>query len=271
MENYSVLYYAKWAIDSLIEDDRFSAGQQFRDTQRDALFAHAQHLNREDLSVEERLRFIFEIAQGIGKTPLELAIIGRIQTLAKQDGHTPKALLIVPTELLMNQTYNKIKQFVPEMLESTGRYGAEHRDLSHDMTIIISDSFMSLIEAGVINPDTYKIIVSDEGHNETSIRRVNNLTSTFEGTTDTLFLTMTATADFDQEKSVELTHGDHRFSRGMVEAIKNGEELSFICFALCHPPYNRNKRQQQMVLQDLIMKCESKLGLIFQSCIMPMM
>ena len=225
MKPEQLLKYMIRGVESLIQQGKFPGGQEYRQSQIDALHAYHEHMTRTDLSLDERLQFIFEIATGIGKTPLEVAIIHMAQVHARQDGQVLKAALVVPTELLMDQTYDEAAKFTPDMVANIGRYGGDFRELDFDTTIIISASFLRLVESGKINSDTHQIIVSDEGHNETSERRVDATHTFFDDRT--LRLSVTATGDYDEEKSVSLTHGAHRFERPFTEGVKLGELSSY--------------------------------------------
>lgn len=226
LEGRQVLDYVLRGVETLIQRGSFPAGQLFRPTQADAFQAYVEHLKREDLSIADRLQWFFEIATGVGKTPLEISIVYEAQKNARQDGQLLRAGLVFPTRLLMNQTYSKIRQFAPDMLAWTGRYGDRHKQLDQDTTLFVSDSFLDLVETGEVSSKTHGIVIFDEGHNETSERRVENTYKYFDERT--LRISVTATKDYDEEKSVELTHGKHGFSRHFPESVALGELSTYV-------------------------------------------
>lgn len=224
MQAKQLLTYLQQGVDALVERDAFKGGQIFRETQRMGFRAYAEHLHRDDLPLEDRLRWYFEIAQGVGKTAMQLAIVDAAQAAARQDGRRLRALLTVPTRQLLNQTFDEIAEYVPGLTERTGRIGDRFSEPGRDLTIIVSNSKLRLVEEGVIGADTIDLAIEDEGHNETSMRRVSNMRVAFA---KTALISFTATADYDQGKGVHLTHGPHGFTRRLAETIRSGENAAY--------------------------------------------
>jgi len=121
----------------------------------------------------------------------------------------------------MLQMQRRAKEFVPSMLPDIGFYSGKAKDLSHDITFTMSESFIQLVEAGRVNSSTHHLIVSDEGHNEISVRRVQEYKRAF--TPETALVSATATGAYNTMKSIALTHGSYGFERDMIECIENGE------------------------------------------------
>ena len=220
----TLLKYALGAVEMLQNEETFDGKHPFRKTQKEALEAYREFLNRTDLTDAQKLKGFFEMPTGTGKTALFVSLIDRIHKLAENDGKKLKAVVLVPTEHLLTQTLREFEKYAPGMRSKIGLYGGGHKDLSHPTTIIVNNSFVDLIEDGTLGSKNIDLKIADEGHRVTSARRVEGLRKAFNG--HTLQLAFTATAKFDRDKTLSLTHENQIFQRSIAEVIREGGELA---------------------------------------------
>lgn len=221
-----LLGYLKTALAELVESGAFSGGQEFRHSQDMALKAYLALLQNNALSVEEKLRRFFEIPSGVGKTAIFIGIIEKMMAAAERDGSRLRSMIVVPTIKLLYQTKKRFAEFAPAIADKIGFYGDGHKDLRKPVTIISYDSWAALVDEGRLTSDNVDILISDEGHRGTSQKRVDHIWNAFDY--DILSLGFTATARFDEKKTIALTHNAPAFERSLIDAVKDGELAAYI-------------------------------------------
>lgn len=222
MKKSELLHYAQLAIAELLQADQFENSLPFRPTQKEAFEAYGKFLNDDRLTISRRLEGFFHIATALGKTAVFSAIIGKIHHLAAMDGKEVKTVFIEPTRKNLSQAIKSFKGFVPSMSNQIGQYGDGVKDLSQAVTGMTIQAWQELSDAGEIDEDNIDILITDEGHNGTSYRRINTLDEKFNG--HTLRLAFTATAYYDRTKSVELTHKNKIYEKLIHDAMDQGAE-----------------------------------------------
>jgi len=225
-DSEKLLKYLKQGIDTLLEQGSFDGGQEFRPTQKQALEAYQRYLNNEQYTPEDRLKGFFEIPTGVGKTAIFVGIISAAHKVAEQSGDKLKTIIVVPTTQLLDQTVEAIEKFSPQLQNSIGLYGDGKKNLELPITVMTYDAFVELTETNQIGSHNIDIVISDEAHRGTSERRVKSITSSFNS--NTVQLAVTATAHFDDDKSVENSHLREIFYKSVADAIKEGELAAYV-------------------------------------------
>ncbi len=221
-----LLRYLQQGVNDLLEQGAFDNGWEFKLTQNEALRAYKNFLNDERLTPEQRLKGYFEIPTGVGKTAIFIGIIAAAHKAAFRDGEELKTAIVVPTVQLLEQTRKAFELFAPQLHNQIGLYGGGRRSLSHPLTIMTYDAWYDLSQSGKISSENIDILISDEAHRGTSERRIENIKGIFNALTAQI--AFTATAHFDEEKSVEASHEREIFYKPMREAIKAGELCSYV-------------------------------------------
>ena len=88
------------------------------------------------------------------------------------------------------------------------------------------DAWIAQTEAGEIGSHSTHALVSDEAHRGTSQRRIDSIFKRFDGAT--IRTAFTATAHFDENKSVQHTHGREIFYKSLPDAVREGELVPYI-------------------------------------------
>ncbi|MGH1399081.1 MAG: DEAD/DEAH box helicase [Alphaproteobacteria bacterium] len=192
-----------------------------RPTQRDSLEAFCEFLDRDDLSDQEKLRGFFEIPTGVGKTAIFVTLLRDAHKAAQNDGKNLRSAIVVPTIQLLWQTLEAVEEYAPELAEEVGLCGDNHKDLSQALTLMTYDSWMILAESGQLSSANTHILISDEAHRGTSVRKEESYFQSFSGVTANIGFT--ATSRFDVYKSAENVHKNLIFSRSIPESIRLGE------------------------------------------------
>ncbi|MFA6548226.1 MAG: DEAD/DEAH box helicase [Candidatus Magasanikbacteria bacterium] len=94
-----------------------------------------------------------KLPTGVGKTVLFTELIEAINL---------KTLIVVPTQILVRQTEEKIEQFAPDL--EVGKVYAKAKQYGRQITIITYNSFVEKIKDGQINPADYDCLILDEAH-----------------------------------------------------------------------------------------------------------
>ncbi|MCB1533112.1 MAG: DEAD/DEAH box helicase family protein, partial [Alphaproteobacteria bacterium] len=226
MQKERIFHYIKQAVDKLVEQNKFDTGDEFRLTQREALRAYAQDLTDEKLTLDEKLTGFFEIPTGIGKTALFLSIIGNAYRAAKANDEEFKAAVVVPLTTLLNDTRDEdAKRFIPDLMHEIGLYGDRHHTLGKPITLLTYPAFDTLTKEGKIGPHNIDLLITDESHRGTSENLTDNVIKIYEEA-HTAMLGFTASAEFDDEKSVYNTHKRKIYSKKIGQAVKEGDQLT---------------------------------------------
>ena len=185
--------------------------------QRAALEATAEFLGRS--GSKSQLRGYFDMATGTGKTGLFAVITRFAQQVAQQRGAPFRTVIVEPTTLLLDQTQNALVAAAPELRDQIGIFGGGDRDLTRPVTIMTYRAWNNLAEQGHLHNATIGLHINDEAHYGLSERR-QNLINTHLG--DTLHLGVTATAQYDLEKTLERTHRNMIYKISLSEAVRQG-------------------------------------------------
>jgi superfamily II DNA or RNA helicase len=169
----------------------------------------------------ERRHGYFDMATASGKTGL-FSLLGRHAYRVAQErgiGDTFKTLIVESSVFLLHQTRNELLKIAPELAGAVGIYGGEDRDLSKPFTIISYESWLALLESGQLNGADIDLNINDEAHKGLSVRRQNMINQVL---TDTHHLGFTASAQYDREKTMELTHRNLIYRLSLKDAIEDG-------------------------------------------------
>jgi superfamily II DNA or RNA helicase len=122
-------------------------------------------LREKQMSVFQKVQEFFKegktsgyikLPTGTGKTVLFGQIIRAVA-----NGNS-KALIVVPRIQLVQQTYESLKKFAPEL--SIGRINMHQKEYGNKITILTYASWQIQIESGELSPNDYDYIILDEGH-----------------------------------------------------------------------------------------------------------
>ena len=222
----NILSYAGIGADGRAFTGGLGPQRPFRPTQREAVTAYGAFLDG-PLSESEKKSGYFEIATGVGKTGIFLALVYQAHLEAeRQQRKNFRSMIVVPTTQLLGQTYDEFIELMPDMADKIGLYGDDHKDLGKPVTLITYDSWIALTEAGKINQDNVDLLISDEAHRGTSDRRVEQLLKAFGD--KTVRLAFTATAHFDENKSVQKSHKHEIFYKSLPDSVRAGELADYI-------------------------------------------
>ncbi len=146
-----------------------------------------------------------KLPTGIGKTVLFSQIVESMGL---------KTLIVVPSKILVNQTGEKLEEFTD--LEF-GKYYQDEKDFSKSVVTITYASLVRGIEAGIINPDDFGLLILDEVHKalgEKASKTIQKFNS--------IKLGFTATPKYSEKKHVNklLEHEIHSMS--ITEGVQEG-------------------------------------------------
>ncbi len=198
----------------------------FRKTQREACEAYERFLDDESLPLEEKLSGYFEIPTGIGKTALFVRLLWGAMDAARRNGQPLNTMVVVPTLNLLGQVHRDIRKYAPGLKDQVGLYGGRYRVLGKPVTIITYDSWMSLVEEGKLGSHTTDLLISDEAHRGISARRLSGLYQAFGE--NCVKLAFTATARFDEERTVAQSHGRRIYFKSLMDAVLDDELAAYI-------------------------------------------
>ena len=227
MKTGVLLKYLQQGIDDLLEKGHFENGWEFRPTQGEALKAYQRYLNQTKYTDEQKLKGFFEIPTGIGKTAVFVGIVSAAQKAAEKDGVELKTMVVAPTNNLVDQTKDAFELFAPSTTGNIGIYDGRTKNLKEIFTITTYDSWFDLTAQGKIGSHNVDILISDEAHRGTSERRIEAIDGSFDDAR-TAQIAFTATADFDEEKSVEASHERRVYHKSLANAIRGGELAPYI-------------------------------------------
>lgn len=240
-ESSQLLDFLQKGIANLLEQQSFDGGQDFRRTQKQALEAYQRYLSNENYSTEQKLKGFFEIPTGVGKTAVFVGIIAAVHKVAKEAGEELKTVIVVPTVQLLEQTEEAFQGndrdqdedeedyfsgFAPWLKGQIGLYGDGNKNLKAPLTIMTYNAWLDLTETGKIHSNNIDILISDEAHRGTSQRRIASIKDAFNE--NTVQLAFTATAHFDESKSVQNSHDREIFYKSPADAIREDELASYV-------------------------------------------
>lgn len=154
-----------------------------------------------------------------GKTPLYIKFMEAV--IADSD---MKAIIAVPTNVLVDQTRKMLYRFVDHAKIETlpnkiGVLNYLHKDYNAPILITTYASLRMKTESGALNPLDYQLLILDEAHEVLTERR----TATINKFTNALKLGLTATPEYSEEKKLIniLPNEIHRMSirEGVYEGL----------------------------------------------------
>jgi len=118
---------------------------------------------------------------GLGKT----VIFGQVVAAADVP-----SLIVVPTQFLVEQTYESFKKFAPHV--DIGRVYEEEKETARKVIITTYSTLVTDKKGKLLNPDGTKLIILDEAHEGLSDKRIEKI-ETVEGFKDAVILSFSAT------------------------------------------------------------------------------
>ncbi len=216
----------KAAVEDVLATGTLDGSTPLRPSQHDALTSYLENFaNRDDLSAQDKIEGFIQMPTGTGKTGFYVAVLANFVQRANEIGLNPKIMIIEPTIVLMNQTADEIEKFAPQFKGQIGFYGDQHQDLDKAITVISYPSWMRLIEKGEIGAHNYDFLISDESHEGLSVPHQILMEEAFSGA---VRLAGTATASYDENRTVHLTHRNEWFSRAIPESVALGELAEYV-------------------------------------------
>lgn len=125
-----------------------------------------------------------------------------------------QTMIVVPTQVLVDQTEKRFKQFAPEL--DVGKLYTYAHDITKPITITTYASLVRHIANGTLDPTLTKLLVLDEVHRSLSRKRIQAVAQF----TDAIKLGFTATPMYSEERQVAnlLNTEIHRMS--IKEAVE---------------------------------------------------
>lgn len=164
----------------------------------------------------------FELPTGFGKTVLFSTILKALNTPVEhfvsrdmRSALRTRALIVVPSLQLVNQTLKRLGQFAPDLELGSISSLRKPKEGLH-ATVITYDSFRSRIESGKLQPNEYDVVILDEAHKLLSDRRIDAFEKFRE---HCLVLGFTATPGYDEQKHIKHHIGDRIHSVNLKEAV----------------------------------------------------
>lgn len=222
--NQKLLSYMQEATERLLERDGFENGWGFKKTQREALQAYAEFLNDKKIPPRERMEGYFDIATGVGKTAIFVALVSMANAVAEEQGEEFRSVIIVPTNVLLKQTAKSFNKIASSTDGNIGFYGDRKRTLSKPITIMTYNAWTKLSAEEKLSAQDVDLLISDEAHRGTSEERTL-ISKIFNGV---VRLAFTATPEFDPDKAVENSHKHEIYSKPLPDAVREGELAAYI-------------------------------------------
>lgn len=151
-----------------------------------------------------------EAPTGFGKTILFLEIVKAIDQ---------KTLIVVPSRILIDQAYERFKQFNPD--SDVGRVSSDYKELGKKVTITTYKS-LTLPNNG-INPQDFDLLILDEVHRSLTEQRFDAV-GKFRNAVKFGF---TATPEYTKDKRVEKLLNNEIHNITLKEAVETGLLSSF--------------------------------------------
>jgi superfamily II DNA or RNA helicase len=187
-------------LETYIEEHRTGQKEELRSERQISVFDDL-HAFLEGGGTEGYIK----LPTGVGKTVIFLKLIESLGL---------KALIVVPSKVLINQTGEKIEEFTD--LEF-GTVFSDAKDYSKAVTITTYASLVSKIKEGKIKPEEFPVLILDEAHRSLSGERASVIEK-FHG----LKFGFTATPQYSRTKSLEHLLINEIHSMELHEAIQEG-------------------------------------------------
>lgn len=133
-----------------------------------------------------------------------------------------KTLVVVPSRILVEQTYQRLKQFNPTL--DVGRYYSDKKERDNQVTVTTYTSLV--ISCGGVRPEDIDLLILDEVHQsltDTRIEAVGRFSNPVK-------LGFTATPEYTQDKRVENLLNNQIHAVTLKEAVETGLLCSFSVF-----------------------------------------
>jgi len=176
-------------------------------------------LRARQFTVFEDLRDYFEdgktrgyvkLPTGVGKTVLFLELVKALRQ---------KTLIVVPTNQLVDQTLEKLKEFASEL--DVGRVDKVAKHFGNDVTVITYQSLVLGIKNGTLDPGMFQYVILDEAHRALGEETQKVLSG--PAFTHTTMLGFSATPKFTEGKQVsQLLLPDEIHAMNIQEAVEEG-------------------------------------------------
>lgn len=221
-----VLGYLRGSCSDLLAQGTLGVAKwPLRPTQREALVAYAEFLDRPDLTVADKLIGYFEIPTGVGKTALFGSLIDGAKALAAADNVDLRSGVVASTTNLLTQTRDEFTALNPKLVPEIGVYGGKERVAGRPVTLITYESWSQVTDRRELTKKDLDILISDEAHRGTSVVREQRLAEHYDGIVKLAF---TATAHFDPDKTVANTHRHKIFEKHIPASVRDGELAAYV-------------------------------------------
>lgn len=167
---------------------------------------------RDFLETGETEGFV-EAPTGFGKTVLFSEII---------KATNQKTLVVVPSRILVEQTYQALKRFNPAL--SIGRYYSDRTDRGKQVTVTTYQSLV--ISNGGVNPANIDLLILDEVHQSLTNVRIGAVGRFI----NPIKLGFTATPEYTRDKRVENLLNNEIHTISLKEAVETGLLCSFSAY-----------------------------------------
>ncbi|OGY87432.1 MAG: hypothetical protein A2233_00765 [Candidatus Kerfeldbacteria bacterium RIFOXYA2_FULL_38_24] len=173
-------------------------------------------LREKQLTVFEDLRNYLEAGGSEGYVKLPTGFGKTVLFTEFLEALNLSTVIVVPTQILVEQTEEKVSQFAPA--SEVGKIYARAKEFGRQVTIITYDSFIDGVENETIKPKDVDLLILDEVHQALSPRR----SQTIQQFSRSIKLGFTATPEYSEEKKVQniLPHEIHRMD--IREAVEDG-------------------------------------------------
>lgn len=192
-------------LDTYISSQRISGrGRILREKQL------AVFVDTRDFLEQGNFEGYVEAPTGFGKTVLFSEIIRATNE---------RTLIVVPSRILVEQTYQRLKQFNPDL--DVGRFYGDRKERDKQVTIT---TYQSMVKSnGGVDPEAVDLLVLDEVHQsltDVRIRAVGKFNRAIK-------LGFTATPEYTQDKRVENLLNNEIHAISLKEAVETGLLCSF--------------------------------------------
>ena len=160
---------------------------------------------------EKKTSGYVKLPTGTGKTVLFGQIIRAVA-----NGNS-RALIIVPRIQLVQQTYESLKHFAPEL--SVGRINMYHKEYGDKITILTYTSWQIQLESGELSLDDFDYIILDEGHRALTPKIQPYVEAAKE---KSIVIGFSATPGFSVEKHLSELLEHEIYTMELAEAIRLG-------------------------------------------------
>lgn len=183
----------------------------------------SHHLNENGRTLRERQMTVFEdirdhLEQGETQGYIKLSTgSGKTVIFTELAEATDlKTLIVVPRQLLVDQTVERFQQFAPNM--EVGKIYAGMKERGRQVEVTTYESVLSSIANGEMNPQDYDLVVLDEVHKGLTDKRKEAV----EKFTSAIKLGFTATPNYAETRKVSDFLGKEIHSMTVREAVQEG-------------------------------------------------